>query len=348
MRAKKLIGLMLIVAVLAALAIVKKNEQKAAQQKQLRAQEMVLAPVGALDRDAVKKIIAYKGGEPEQKLTLSLDAKGGWTVENLYNFAGRKDAIDEILKVMGSLKGDVRGNDKKLFGDFQIEDARSLHLLFEDGSKKELGHYVISMEKQGWKSFVRLFNSAQVFIVESDLPALVCASRHAKLDGNCLADLTLYSFEPKEVEKVEISGRVEIKAVRAKEKAQGKPQEKAPAQAQDTWDILIPNSKDKAQYSGLIDRVVGTFSHLRASTLVGKDDTGFGFEKPYLKITMYGAEGKRLLQVVIGESQRGGRAYPLKDVASGFVYQIPDFYIEDFDRLPSASDELRKAPRKKR
>jgi hypothetical protein len=318
MSVRKLLIILGVVAVLLGLAVVKKGIQKkeaAEEEKTPSFAEVEL--VKNLPAQFVSKIEVYKGGDPDRKLVFVKDNGGAWVVASKFGVKTRKDAVENLLKEFTDIKGELRAESESVFPDFKIGDKEGLHVLLQPASGKPLADLVVGLRKPGWnKSFVRLEGSRKIVLVPKDILMLFrLFGEEAKLDTGYAADLKIFSFDPKLVEKISLAT--------AGSKGPLVLKKSLPAgSASAVWSFEPPGSKKEEVDASKADQYLKTISRMAGRDVFDPKLNTYGLQTPALEVTLQDAQGAQLARIEVGASLDGNAAYYAKAQPAGFVYKI--------------------------
>lgn len=206
MKLKKLITLLIVLAVLIVLAAVKisANRREAAKEKQP-------AVLYSLNKDVstafVSKLAVYRGDDAKDKVVLEKSDAGDWSVTSHFGQRARKDAVERLLKDAAGLKGEVRADKKDVLGDFHLTDAQAVHIEFYGPGDKPLADTLVSpLRVAASENFARSKNSDKVIAADTDvLSDLGIYDKDAKPDYKRFADMQALNVKPDELDRIEIA-----------------------------------------------------------------------------------------------------------------------------------------------
>ena len=320
MKLRKLIVLIAIVSLLTALALIKNNVTK----KQLVQEEIAASQPFALTQDLpagfIRKITIYRGDDEKNKIILLKDNTDNWRIENKFNVKARKENVENLLKDLSDLKGELRAESKSVFGDFYLEDAQGIHIILEAQDAKTLAHIIVSPDKPGWdSSFLRLKDSEKIILAPKDIPGrLNIYNKEAKLDNNYFADFKLLSFDPKKIEKIETArkGKNLFTLVKKKE-----------SDAKYNWDFE-PAVKKVEIDSGKIDSFLQNASNIFAQDSLDPSLTDYGFGQDNFNLALETDE-KKTLAIEVGNYMEKEKAYYVKITPENQVFKVPEQAIQN-------------------
>jgi hypothetical protein len=337
MSAKKLLIIIGIVAVLIALAVFKKIVQSIETAKQLAreaASDYVL--IKDSPESLVNKITVYRGDEEANKLILSKDPEGEWVIESRLKTKARAPVINNFLKDLNGLKGEVRSDTKDVLGDFQIQDNQAVHLILESGKRGVLYHLEISLLRPVWnKNFIRREGSNKVVLVKKDfLSQFNFYGKDSKVDDIFITDLKVFSFEQNDIQKFKIS-------INGKE-----PISLSKAGQENAWSIEPALSEEEELDVSKIEEFLRNISGMIAKEPLDPGINTYGFDKPKLEITLFDSKANKAHTLIVGNYIEADKLHYAKILPSGRVYTLYDNSIQSLKNGRSYFIKLKpKAPR---
>jgi len=207
MKIKELKFIVALVLILFVLAIVKKNIQQSNRAPKENAESSLDITKG-LTLESISRATLYKGFDISNKVVLKKSLAGNWILESRFGAPGRKDLVEGFLRELSDLKGELRVDSKELFGDFEIDDATGVHIILESEEGKVLKHLVVGLKRPSSNgNFVRVYDSNKVILVPNELlMRLAFFNKESPLSDNNFLDLKILAFDPREVNRIEVSG----------------------------------------------------------------------------------------------------------------------------------------------
>jgi hypothetical protein len=322
---KKLLVLICVVTVLLVLAFAKKAiQQKQIAQEETQEKFSIYVLTKDLTASFIAKIIVYKGSEENNKLSVAKNKEGNWILERKFGIRAKKEMIDNLLKELGDLKGEIRAASGDLFGDFQIKDNQGVHIIFEADGGKVLKHLVVSFLPAGRdKNFVRLADGQEVVLVTKNILELFnLFDQESKLDETFLADLKLFSFEPKQIQKIELNTKESL--VLKKSQPEG-----ASGPAWNFEPVKVP--ADEIDTSK-VDEFLRDISGLYARDVLDPNLNTYGFDRPALRIALEDAQAKIAAEVELGSYLEKDKLHYLRVLPANFVYKVSDASIQKINK----------------
>lgn len=336
---KKLLVILAVVLGLLVLVLVK----KAAQKKYLAKQET--APLTTefelikdLPETFISGVVFYKGDDEKNKMVLAKNSEGVWIVESKYGIKARKPSVDNLLKELKGLKGEVRAESKDLFADFQIEDSKALHILIEAGTGNIINHLVVSFLKPDWnKTFVRQDKSEKVVLVNKDILSLFnLYSKEAKLNDTYFADLKLFTFEAKQIQKIElISDKEQLIFKKSQLESSANP----------VWNFEPALAQGEEIDTSKVDELLRNISNIYAKEILDPSLTIYGFDVPSLKVILQDLEGKIAAQMEIGQYLESEKSYYLRVIPANLVFKVSEAYIKNLKKERASFLKAKEVPK---
>src|SRR5512135_2556965 len=271
----------------------------------------VLTP--GLKPEFIAKVILYKGARPDEKIVLRRGAMDLWYLESRYGIRAREGQLLPFLKSLCDLKGEVRSTSKSVFGDFKIADKEGIHIVLESDKDKDIAHLVVGLNMPAWgANFVRRSEAEQVVMIQGNiLGSIGIMNPDSKLVDNYLADYRLITeTDPKQADRVAlIYPKASDSFVIVKT---GDTQGGAAA----GW-RLEPESAKATIDTARVDAFLGILSEITGRDTVDPKGTGYGLEKPQVRVKVDVKTPDTLKQV---ELQLGG---PVPNKGMYYVRVMP-------------------------
>ncbi|MFH1798267.1 MAG: DUF4340 domain-containing protein [Candidatus Omnitrophota bacterium] len=144
-----------------------------------------------------------KTGEKEDSLELKKDEQGQWQVSSHENKQADAEKIENFIKEIAGLKGELRSSDAELLADYGISDEEAviIEALDKDGNVKET--FLAGTKTPGYgSSFLRKPGSKEVYIVNKNIFQLLGLYGDPKesdlVNSNLISDKPLPEENPSE------------------------------------------------------------------------------------------------------------------------------------------------------
>ena len=190
MKFKKLVVLLVLLAIIGTASLIKKNALEKENQKSKGQALLQSEPLLGKDFSAgfVTKIDLRRGVTDSERTTLTKDASGDWSLDP--KTPGKKERTEALLKSLAEIRGELRAENEAVLEDFSLTDEKAFHFILYGSSGNELAHVLVSpLRPRGTQNFVRLSNSQRVLVTDTDiLASLGIYSETDKLDSLSFAD----------------------------------------------------------------------------------------------------------------------------------------------------------------
>lgn len=165
MSGKRLLPLAALFVILVIAAVILKRPQTPTSLVVEAALERLVPPT--VRADAITGIDVYQG-EPEAGVRLR-SKDGKWTVASHFEAPGNATKIQDFLKQVSSLQGELRADSATLHRDFSIEESQAMHLrIYTDTTDKPAAHLLAGRGK-GSNGFIRRAGEDRVYTVDVNL-----------------------------------------------------------------------------------------------------------------------------------------------------------------------------------
>lgn len=196
MKFKKLVILIVALAVLIAAALVKKARENGPDQKKPSPAVKVLRET--LSPAFVQKVVLSKADDAGEKIVLRKDNANEWILESRVNTRARKDRVEALIKNVTELGGEIRSESKEVLKDFSLLESQAIQIQLRGAEDKVIASVLVSpLRPTGGLNFVRLADSDRVIVASPDiLSTLGIYAKSDKLDDKLFADLQAVKPEP--------------------------------------------------------------------------------------------------------------------------------------------------------
>ncbi|MFH1189884.1 MAG: DUF4340 domain-containing protein [Candidatus Omnitrophota bacterium] len=322
MKLKKLLMILGILLFLFALVIVKKSVREREAGKEDAGNEIAgeYELVREIPEAFLSKIVIYKGSDEKDKVILSKNKDDMWVVENKFGAKALKTAIDDLLKELKGLKGEVRGDSKELFPDFQIEDERSVHLVLEGGEGNVLKHLAISFLTPSWnKNFIRSADSPNIVLVNKNLLVkLNIFGKDDTLRSLPFVDMKLFAFDPQGIYGITLEPSGKDKIVLKKHEPE--------SSGNYAWKFE-PAAKGEEPNRDRADSFVRGISNIYFTDVMDPVLKIYGLDGPLFRLELSDKDGKTAMHMDVGNYIDPEKSYYVKTSLSDNVFKVQEAYI---------------------
>ena len=320
MKTKQVWSLGVILAVLLAGVVVRQMQKPA----ELATEEFTSLDL-SFQQDKVQKIDISKprNASEEQYSSLSKDAEG-WKSASMNGARADQGKIEELLKALDGIKGELRGRGKKLFADFGIDDDHAYVIALADAAGKNILKVYIGNKITPQQSiFIRREGSDSVYISDAGLFNQIGINgdpASANLANDFWAATDMVHFESAKINRLEIKRKVngrEVSAASVK-KENG------------VWKFTraeLPFPADETKVKQYLDGIKTWRAQRAVKAEAGKD---FGFDKNEWQLTL-GVEGGNELTLTAGNAAPEGNGHYFKSSSEPVFFQLGNYYYENLD-----------------
>jgi hypothetical protein len=341
MKAKTLIPLILILALLVGIVVYQRStEVETTLVEQAAFEALVPAELSA---DKVTKVELYSGGKPDEKVVLEEVADGQWRVANHFNAPASEETVNEYLEKLTELKGEFRAeadSDERL-ATYELSEDKAFHVLAYTGAEEPAVHLLVGKAPDFNTVFLRQQGANRVYTEGANLrreagvfndEAETVPTADKWIDKNVL-----------EVEKDKVT-RIALNTpdkdlVFEKVAKETPPAEEPAADAEaDTeapaapveyeWKLVSGGIAPAHKQPGL-DKILDRLAALTATTVVDpakKEEFGLADPAFTATISVEGEEGEVVLKG--GRPDPKGSGYLFKADNADVVYEVSQFNFE--------------------
>ena len=255
---------------------------------------------------------------------------GAWKVKSLWNAPANSVKVENLIRQLPSIHGELRATGKELLKDFGIEDADSFSIRLLGNGDKPLADLRVGTKKSGAAgSFVRKAGGSDVYGVDMDLAdalGIYTGFETAKPKGDVWADLSLFRLDPEKVTRIELylsKGDENTRVLGLAREVDPKDPGKS------SWKYLreemrLPVDPDK------IMRFIATMNSVRAEKVVDPSGRGYGLEKPVWRLGVT-EDGKEKVLGAGPKNTAENRCY-VRGLAGASVFSLAGAYFEDLNK----------------
>jgi hypothetical protein len=327
MKLKKLLIIIGVVAFLLTLVVIKNSCQRSQAVKNNFTEPGIVLVNSSMNVFA-SKITIYKGSDEKNKVILSRNTDGEWSLETRFGLKVKREALANLFNSLNNLRGEERADSKSVFSDFQIQDNEAAHLILSGADGKVLTHLVISFKAPGWnQNFIRESGSDKVMLVNrSLLNAIGLFDKTVKNDGSLFADYKIFSFDLNSVNSIEFTDSKKRSLVLTKTEAADK--NSSPA-----WNFS-PADKKSAPDAAKVNEYLQSVSAFYAQDILDPALGGYGFDKPYavLKLGLLKDGKEEEVRLCAGKYLKEKHSYCVKITPGDQVYIVADTLINSLNR----------------
>lgn len=354
MKAKNLIPLVLVLAILVGVAVYKKTSEKTPgiiEQTGL----VALLPEG-LSKGDIAKLELYTGGldEEENRLRLAYDAdKDQWRVSSHFNAPVKHDVIDKYLEDLVDLKGELRERNapEEAIEEYDLTDDEAFHVLgFKQDASEPLFHILVGKAPAYRAVFLRQEGSRDVFVESVNL------KQQAGIYGNASdenaepkapeatmwLDKKILELDTGKITKVDVSlpdkslvfeKREKIKPDKEEKGKEGEGEGEGEEKEEETepefeW-VLASGGPGTAAKPNKIEALIKKFEALNGDDIVDPAQKAeWGLESPAYTCVI-SMEGQDDVRLEAGRPDKAGKGYiRVATAPEEFIYSVSKYTFE--------------------
>ena len=250
-----------------------------------------------------------------------------WVITSKWNVRAKKSSIDDLLNAVQAMQGELRSSDKSVLGDYGITEDKGFSVFLYDKDGKPLQRFVVGTKLVSDNScFIRNADSANVYLLNKEIFSAIGVfgkPEEAKVDLTCWTDTALIKYDIEKIDGVNIArydaGKktVSVGLKRELDKEKNLMQWVAPGQA-------FPFEIDAGKIKNYIKKLTETHT----SRVIDPAGTGFGFENPYLVITLFKGEEKPV-EIIVGALEKKDGTDRYVKTSEGFVFVMAQYTMND-------------------
>jgi hypothetical protein len=280
---------------------------------------------------------------------------GTWTVASLQDAPAAQRGVEDLLRALAALRGEVRGRSGESFGEFLIDDERGIHVEISGRDGAAIQRLVVGKTTSDWSgSFVRRAGDDRVFLTRENLRTLLRlrgTREEPKVEAAAWPELSFVRFPLEELRRVEVelpgSRLVAVReeppppaagaageeaAPEGETEAAATPPEAPPAEPR--WVLAEPAG---APHDGdKVEALARSLAGLRAQKVAElAEGTDTGLASPERRVTATSAAGQTVTILVGAEVPDGNGARYARIEGIGAVYVLPGYGIENVWKKPA-------------
>jgi hypothetical protein len=320
MKPKQIFILAVIFGLLMAAVLVKELQKPA----ELTEEEYISLDL-SFDSPQVAKILIGKG---QEKFVELLKSSHVWRIPELWNARADSSKVERFLQGIRDARGELRGSDKSLFGDFGIGDDKAFSVLL----LKETGEPVLKLflgtKKGDYRfMFVRKEGSEKVYLTETDLfgeMGILGDPETQNPQKEHWAGLTFSELDTDKIDRLEArrfakeKETLTMSIVRTSNPSD--PAKKEWKYARETVSAAMDQEK--------IKQFLNFLTNTYASKVL--DPTAYNFGKPAWQMKIGLEDGKEVILNAI-VSDETTKDYAVQVSTEPVAFQVSKYYFEDLD-----------------
>ena len=290
------------------------------------------------DVPSVSKVQIGKGGGKGTKdillFTIVKDDKVGWRIPDFFNAQADPNKIQNLLKEIQKMKGELRAEDKSLYSDFAITEEEAFRIILSDQNWKTLLTLYIGSKRPDYNTiFIRKADSNLVYRTDVNLlgeMGVYGDPEKEKPQMDFWAALNLVKLDVDKVEQLEtkrIQGGKEVIT-------SGVVRELDPSDSsKKKWKYVRPNVPF-ALGADKIKQFLAALGSWQAQKVLDPKAKDYGFTKPQWQMTIQqdaGESKKESMIILAGGTDPETKGYYIQVSGQSVVFLLPDYLFKNFD-----------------
>jgi hypothetical protein len=250
------------------------------------------AVLAEFDPGKLERILIERGNPP---YTLELAKENGvWKVKSLWHAKADPEKLEKFIQTFRSLKGELRGSEKKLWPDFGIQDTEAFSIKFFGTGDALLQDLRLGTRQAGNSGFfLRRADRDEVYLADMNIEELL--GIYADLKDNSptalfWADLGLFDLDPEKVTKItlyDLNGAEKIRMLGLERVAD--PQDPLKF----SWKFLREDMSSPIDPDKVV-KFIAAMNSIRAEKVLDPQGDGYGLEKPAWQLIVT-VDGKKMI-----------------------------------------------------
>jgi len=274
-------------------------------------------------------IYAIEIKKAQDRTAFRLEKKGDeWAVPSQWNIKAKKKKVEGLLSELRSLQGELRSSSKELLSDYGISENESFSISLLDKALTPQQKLVLGIKRPSSEgSFLRKATSNNVYLVNKDIFAIIGIygePKESTINANDWADLAILKFDTEKIDSVKVSkSETERQVLVVDIKRTLDPEKKlmnwAGAEAKPLFDL------DATKIKNFLRKI----NDLYATKAVDPEGQNYGFDKPFIRITLGSADGPA--ELMVGNLVAADKTDRYLKTSKGCVYIVSQYIIKDLD-----------------
>ncbi len=244
------------------------------------------------DPGKLERILIERGNPP---YTLELAKENGvWKVKSLWHAKADPEKMEKFIQTFRSLRGELRGSEKKLWPDFGIQDTEAFSIKFFGAGDMLLQDLRLGTRQAGNSGFfLRKADRDEVYLTDMNIEELWGIYADLK-DNNPTAlfwaDLGLFDLDPEKVTKIAL---YELKGDE-KNRMVGLERVKDPSDPlKSSWKFLRGDTTSPPDPDKVL-KFIAAMNSIKAEKVLDPQGEGYDLEKPAWQLIVT-ADGKKTI-----------------------------------------------------
>ncbi len=326
MKKNQLITLILIFAVLSALVFVKQMQKP----KELATQEYVPLDIKVDPKSVTSVEIIKPIGKEEEFVDLKKTGTQ-WNLKSLSNARADENKIEELLKEVQKIQGEMRANDKALLKDFEIQDDQAVRITLKGSDSKTLLDLMVGLKKPDNRTtFIRKAGSNAIYLTPADIfgkLGIFGTPKDEKIDNQYWASSALCDIPTEKIAGLEVkhimNGKDDVRASIYRQASASDPSKKEWKYTRTDLPFELDANKAQTFFS--------SFKTWRAQKVIDpKKGDNFEFDKSTWQLTFKLDDGKSVV-IKAGKTDKDAGATYMQVSSEPVVFLLSGYYYENMD-----------------
>ncbi|MBN2104622.1 DUF4340 domain-containing protein [bacterium] len=320
------------------------------RQKGVNVDDLVQNVVFGFSAKDVHHIEIYKetDGEPAQVLIARVEDQ--WRIPSHFNAKGNQSKIDNLLKDILEMTGQIRSKDPKHLETYKITDAQGIHLILKDQGEKPLANLIIGKRaKDANTGFVRFAGFEKVYAVDKNLLSTLSVYGEADtltvLKQNIWVDLQAVDKKADDYTELALVSKGRNVHIRNVEKTKEETIGDSTVTKQVKEWVLVKNNREKDLDQKKINDFFRDVGKIRATEVVDRISNSlmqmnkinqYGLGRPSHYIIFQKADGSKE-NVLFGKMYEKDKGYYMQTQEDGLVYKVTKY---NFDKVVKWVEDL--------
>ncbi|GEM_PF-4998217 len=302
MKSKSIYTLVAIFAILIVIYIIQNNsgEKKPATEEYIDLSKGV-------NGDEIAEVDVFRANKPDSGIILALE-NDSWKVKTKYNAPAKKSEIDKLMEDLTGIKGELRGTNPELAGDFGLKDSQVVKLIVKGNKGDTLLNFALGKRGPDYRGvFLKESGSNNIYLSHQNLlQSFGIFTDNANPDSKRWVETKVFDYNRNDLQKIKIISRnksIELinEVIKTNTTSKADSIKAAPKKK---WKKgkLSPGVKLADNQA---NPLVGMVVNLRATDVANPDSVNnYGFERPKYKIEITDSAGD-LHTFIIGKQVPG-------------------------------------------
>jgi len=274
-------------------------------------------------------IYAIEIKKAQDKDVFRMEKKGDeWTIPSQWNIKAKKKKVEDLLNELRTLQVELRSSSKELLSDYGISENEAFSISLLDKALTPQQKLLLGMKRPSAEgSFLRKSTSNNVYLVNKDIFAMIGIygePKESTISSNDWADMAILKFDTEKIDSVKVSkSDADRQVVAVDIKKTLDPEKKLmnwiSAESKPLFDL------DATKIKNFLRKI----NDLYAAKAVAPEGENYGFDKPFIHITLGSADGPT--ELMVGNLVAADKTDRYLKTSRGYVYIVSQYTIKELD-----------------